>query len=210
VILRAAGRSAVPWKNGGGITREVAVHPPGSDLGSFDWRVSLAEVRSPGPFSTFPGIDRHLALISGRLLLRIAGEEAVLLTPASEPCDFPGDLAAAAEPLDSPVADLNVMTRRGRFAARLRRCSAVRDPVLRLQADTTLLLALAPLTARSASGATQLGALDALRLGAQQHAPLVLYIDPPATDFYLIEIERLGQHAVPFGGVGASGTALTS
>jgi environmental stress-induced protein Ves len=30
LILRARERFAVPWKNGGGVTREVAVHPPGS------------------------------------------------------------------------------------------------------------------------------------------------------------------------------------
>ena len=73
VILRAAERRAVPWKNGGGLTREVAAHPPQSDLGNFDWRVSLAEVRRGGPFSSFPGIDRHMAVISGRLELSISG-----------------------------------------------------------------------------------------------------------------------------------------
>jgi len=70
VILRAADRVAVPWKNGGGFTREVAAYPPQSDLGNFDWRVSLAEVRRGGPFSSFAGIDRHMAVICGRCSIR--------------------------------------------------------------------------------------------------------------------------------------------
>lgn len=60
-ILRAAERPALPWKNGGGVTREVVAHPPGSDLGHFDWRVSIAEIHNAGPFSRFPGIERRNA-----------------------------------------------------------------------------------------------------------------------------------------------------
>jgi uncharacterized protein len=191
VILRAADRTAVPWKNGGGLTREVAVHPPGSDLGSFDWRVSLAEVRAGGPFSIFAGIDRQLAVISGRLALSIAGKDTVMLTRSSAPCAFSGDLPASAEPVESPVADLNVMTRRGRCVARLRRCRGAGDTALTLHADTTLLLALAPLTLRSASWTGVLSALDAVRLTAQHHAPLALSIESSDPDFWLIEIEPL-------------------
>ena len=73
LILRARERVAVPWKNGGGVTRTVAVHPPGSDLKTFDWRVSIAEVRSSGPFSVFSGVERHMAVLSGRLSLSIDG-----------------------------------------------------------------------------------------------------------------------------------------
>ena len=189
VILRAAARRAVPWKNGGGLTREVAVHPPGSDLGNFDWRLSLAEVRAGGPFSTFPGIDRHLAVISGRLRLSVAGEDAVLLTPDSRSCEFPGDVPAAAEPLESPVFDLNLMTRRGRFVGRLRRGSAERGTVLRLGSDTSLLLALSPCTVRAASWSGELGALDAVRLAARREAPAALAIETAAADYWLIEID---------------------
>ena len=189
MILRAADRTAVPWKNGGGLTREVAVHPPGSDLGNFDWRVSLAEVRAGGPFSIFPGIDRQLAVISGRLALSIAAEDTVVLTAASAPCAFSGDLPAAAEPVESPVADLNVMTRRGRFVARLQRCRGPSGTTLTLHADTTLLIALAPLALDGASWAGELSVLDAVRLSAQRHAPLALSIASAAADFWLIEIE---------------------
>jgi environmental stress-induced protein Ves len=188
VILRAADRVAVPWKNGGGLTREVAVHPPGSDLGNFDWRVSLAEVRRGGPFSAFTGVDRLMAVISGQLQLSIAGRETLRLSSDSAPVAFPGDLAASAEPVQSPVIDLNVMTRRGDFVARLRHCRASAAAMLPLEAQTTLLLAIVPLTLHAPGVNGSLAALDAARLSLDRRASSSVSIEGAALDFWLIEI----------------------
>jgi environmental stress-induced protein Ves len=190
VILRAAERASVPWKNGGGLTREVAVHPPHGDLGSFDWRVSLAEVHRGGPFSAFPGIDRHMAVISGRLELSIPGRDVLNLSAATAPVSFPGEAAVYAEPLREPVTDLNVMTRRGRFTARLTHHSAGAAMQVRLEADTTVLLALAPLTLHAASLDANLSALDAARFSADTGT---LMVQPAGSDaaFWLIEVRPL-------------------
>jgi len=188
VILRAADRRAVPWKNGGGLTREVAVHPPGSDLASFDWRVSLAEVHQGGPFSTFPEIDRELAVIGGRLELSIAGCEVLTLSPQSAPVGFPGDLPARAEPVQSPVLDLNVMTRRGRFVAHLRRCSVAHSMMLRLEADATLVLALKALSVHAPSIEAELARLDALQFSVHPGDGCTASIAGAELDFWLIEI----------------------
>lgn len=115
-ILRAAERAAVPWKNGGGVTREVAAWPPGAGFEEFDWRVSIAEVRAAGPFSVFAGIDRTLAILEGRMVLNFSDRE-VTLDPHSAPFAFAGDAACFGTPVGGPVTDLNVMTRRGRCAA---------------------------------------------------------------------------------------------
>ena len=187
LILRAADRRGVPWKNGGGLTREVAAHPAGSDLGNFDWRVSLAEVRCGGPFSCFPGIDRQLAVLSGRLQLSIAGRDAQGLSSDTPAISFSGEVPVYAEPRQDPVTDLNVMTRRGRFLARLTRCSAAESTELRLEADTTLLLALAPLTLRAASIAAKLAALDAARFSASAQT-LSVHPAAPGASFWLIDI----------------------
>ncbi len=119
-ILRAADRVAMPWKNGGGVTREVAAWPPGAGIDAFDWRVSIAEVSSAGPFSHFAGIDRTLAILEGRMALAFA-ERAVELDAQSPPFAFPGDVACSGTPMGGAVSDLNVMTRRGRCTARVQR-----------------------------------------------------------------------------------------
>ncbi|MDP3170391.1 MAG: HutD family protein, partial [Polaromonas sp.] len=37
-----------PWRNGGGVTRELIAWPTPQD---WDWRISVAEIEKDGPFS---------------------------------------------------------------------------------------------------------------------------------------------------------------
>jgi uncharacterized protein len=115
-ILRAAQHVAMPWKNGGGETREIAVHPRGASLEDFGWRISMASVRGDGPFSLFPGVERTLCILEGDgLELAIAEAPPVILTTASAPLPFACDIPCCARLIGGPVLDLNVMTRRGQF-----------------------------------------------------------------------------------------------
>jgi uncharacterized protein len=165
VLIHPAGtRVAVPWKNGGGVTREVALSPSGSGFDGFDWRVSLAEVSRGGPFSLFPGIDRHMAIVSGRLSLTLGDAKPTILSPESAPVSFAGDLPVSAEPLEGTANDLNVMTRQGRCRARLRR--AALDCSLKLPAGTTVIIPLVPVTLHVAGEIYSLDALDAAQLDA--------------------------------------------
>jgi uncharacterized protein len=184
-VLRAAQRTPVPWKNGGGLTREVAVSPPGSDLAGFDWRVSIAEIRQPGAFSLFEGVDRRMAVLAGRLSLAIDARPAVTLTPESDALAFAGEVPVFAEPLGAPVTDLNVMTRRSRRAARLTRCCAPQY-LLEPHADATLLVALTELWVRCESEELRLTNLDALRIGPAGRCAIAARSGPAV--FHLIEI----------------------
>jgi len=118
IFLPASDRAAQPWKNGGGVTREVAAFPPAAGIDSFDWRVSIADVGTDGPFSIFPDIDRTLTILSGAGIALEMGRDALRLLPG-HPVSFPGDQPAAATLLDGPVTDLNVMSRRGKIAHRV-------------------------------------------------------------------------------------------
>lgn len=116
-ILRAADRTAVPWKNGGGVTREIAARPEDAGTEEFGWRVSLAEVAGDGPFSEFPGVDRTLTLAEGAgMELTVSGVPR-RVDERYAPCDFPGDEPTGCRLLDGPVVNFNVMYRRGRVAA---------------------------------------------------------------------------------------------
>jgi environmental stress-induced protein Ves len=116
--LSAASHRAMPWKNGGGTTIEVARSPEGDSFEDFDWRISMARVESSGPFSRFPGIDRSILVLSGAgMRLEIGGRAAVPLDPSCAPLAFPGEIDVAATLVEGGVEDLNVMTRRGRARA---------------------------------------------------------------------------------------------
>lgn len=183
--LRAAERTPVPWKNGGGVTREVVVSPAGSSLDDFDWRVSVADIRAAGPFSRFPGIERQMAVLSGRLSLAFDGRSPLTLTPESQAVAFPGEASVLAEPLDGSVTDLNVMTRRARCSARLTR-QTHETASLEARSETTLLLALSDLIVRNDDVELCLSRLDALRIARGAGCTITGRTGPAGFD--LIEI----------------------
>jgi environmental stress-induced protein Ves len=124
-VLRAADHKRMPWKNGGGMTTEIAVFRETAGLSDFDWRVSMARVEADGPFSIFPGVDRTLAILDGGgILLDVQGSAPVRLTRESEPHAFPADLPTAARLIDGAVTDLNVMSRRGSMGHSIRAISS--------------------------------------------------------------------------------------
>ena len=185
-LLRAAEQAAVAWKNGGGTTRELAVHPPGSDLERFLWRVSIATVAAAGPFSHFAGIDRRMAILAGRLLLSIEGGVPRALTPADPPLEFPGEAAVHAEPQGGAVTDLNVMTRRGQCAAQLQRHLLTVPLALAPVAATRMVVALADVEVRAGDDALRLMRLDALCLAPGAACELRARADGAAV--YLVEL----------------------
>jgi uncharacterized protein len=183
--LRAAERTPVPWRNSGGVTREVAVSPAGSSLDDFDWRVSVADIRAAGPFSRFPGIERQMAVLSGRLSFAIGERSPLILTAESQAVAFAGEASVSAEPLDGFVTDLNVMTRRARCSARLTRRTAQETASLEARSET-LLLALSDLIVRHDDVELCLSRLDALRIARGARCTIAARTGPAA--FHLIEI----------------------
>ena len=109
---------AMPWRNGRGMTTEIARGPEGD--GAFDWRISAAQLGESGPFSAFPGVDRILVVIEGSGLSLAHAESGlrVDLRPL-RPYAFSGDAATTCTLGAGPIRDLGVMVRRDRFQARI-------------------------------------------------------------------------------------------
>ena len=183
-ILKASDRVATPWKNGGGVTTEIAVFPQGAGFDDFGWRISAAQVAQGGPFSTFPGIDRKLAILEGRMKLAIAGIGDLELSRDTAPAEFPGDAATNATVLKGPVLDLNVMTRRDRFTSRLTRqkSSALAvDP-----RAATMIFALTPMTVMQSGKEVSLTPHD---VAIVEPGDGQIALDADA-DFYRIEVAQ--------------------
>ena len=114
-LLRSEQHRRMPWRNGGGVTYEVASSPAGTELADFDWRISIAEVAAGGPFSAFPDIDRTIILIEGEwMALTVDGRRHRF--GIGDPFSFDGGSETLCE-VPSRSRDLNVMTRRGRATA---------------------------------------------------------------------------------------------
>jgi uncharacterized protein len=107
ILIKADEVAAQPWRNGGGLTRELLRWP----VGAADWqlRISLADVRSNGPFSIFPGIERWFSVIDGAGVRLSLADADHLLQPGHEPLRFSGELPVNCALVDGPTTDLNLM-----------------------------------------------------------------------------------------------------
>jgi uncharacterized protein len=107
-IIRQSSFTAIPWKNGGGITHEAIRIPPGGD--SFLWRVSVAHIDSSGPFSDFAGYSRNMVLLQGQgLTLKFGNGEQRMLRKIGDSVEFDGALSTHCDLLNGPCVDLNFM-----------------------------------------------------------------------------------------------------
>jgi len=166
--------TAVPWKNGGGSTSELAAFPPGAGFDHFDWRISVATINESGAFSAFPGIDRSLVLVDGAALLLDVGGAAVRLDAAQARLSFTGETPVFAT-VSGLTKDFNVMTRRGRCRHEVARLAMTPSPLVwhRRGAVSLLFLADGECAEVAASGgedrarAWTLGRHDALLFGAE-------------------------------------------
>jgi len=107
-IIRKSTFTALPWKNGGGITHEAIRVPAGGD--SFLWRVSVAHIDASGPFSDFAGYRRRMVLLrGGGLTLKFGNGEKSVLRKIGDTVEFDGAMPAHCDLLDGPCVDLNFM-----------------------------------------------------------------------------------------------------
>ena len=52
-----------PWRNGGGVTRELLAWPAADE---WRLRLSIADIERNGPFSFYPAAERWFAVMEGR------------------------------------------------------------------------------------------------------------------------------------------------
>lgn len=112
-IIRSTDTLPQPWKNGMGTTREIARFPTDAGSDDFLWRVSVAEVNSAAPFSTFSGIDRQIVLLEGdgfTMTLDDAREHALVVP--FEPFAFAGEARVDVTMAGGATRDFNLMIRR--------------------------------------------------------------------------------------------------
>lgn len=137
-LIQYASLRPTPWKNGGGVTTELAMSPPGAGLGDFDWRVSLASIAEDGPFSQFPGVDRTLVMVAGDGVLLEVGDQRVVLSPSEPLVEFTGEDPVHATVGGQSTLDFNVLTRRGSYRHRIERFEVCGSVPLPRRSGTTL------------------------------------------------------------------------
>ena len=110
---------SMPWRNGGGITTEIAKGGKSSDGGGWGWRISIAVVATDGPFSIFGGIDRTLSVIEGNGMDLYHPDGQQIALNLFEVVEFDGGIRLEGKLRDGPIKDFNVMVDRNSFSANL-------------------------------------------------------------------------------------------
>jgi uncharacterized protein len=119
IVHREADNTPLPWKNGGGLTREILKAPAESAL--FDWRLSLATIDTAGPFSPFEGYDRTLVLVRGAgVELDFGAHGRATLRAPGQLAAFDGSWETSCTLLGGPSSDLNLIVSRARAQAQAR------------------------------------------------------------------------------------------
>jgi environmental stress-induced protein Ves len=112
-VIRYAEAPIQPWKNGRGITRELAVWPAplsATVAGAYDVRLSVAEVTRDGPFSTFPRY-RRWSFLAGPAPIVLDHALSSSLTVPGDHLELPGDRVLSAHLPAGPTHLVNVLAR---------------------------------------------------------------------------------------------------
>ncbi|MCB1379948.1 MAG: HutD family protein [Alphaproteobacteria bacterium] len=114
-IIRATDFAEGRWKNGMGISWDIASDPPGAGADHFGWRFAIARIDADVPFSAYPEVDRLFTLIDGNgLALDVDGQGLIDVNRRHIPHGFPGDAPTSCRLKDGPCRALNLfLARRG-------------------------------------------------------------------------------------------------
>lgn len=183
-----------PWKNGAGVTREIAVEPAGASLNDFDWRISVAEISGDAPFSVFAGIERCIVLLrgAGMCLLSERGAINARLNKPLEPFRFSGEEPLTATLIDGACTDFNVMVRKARWRAEVTEAHRPQD----IEAASAALVFCV-----QGSSSIQVAAHPKITLREGQAAlwrtsapARTLHVDTPDTHLLIVQLNALCQN----------------
>jgi environmental stress-induced protein Ves len=105
-LLDPAGYRRTPWKNGGGVTIDIAEQD--------GWRFGRTPITQPGPFSDYTGFDRVQVLVAGGgLVLETPDGEIDVRTPF-KPVAFAGETPIVSRLENGPVEVVNLIGNRAR------------------------------------------------------------------------------------------------
>jgi hypothetical protein len=133
--LPAAGFRRTPWKNGGGITIDIAdAYGPDVAPGSWQgmiWRLGRTTIAAPGPFSDLTGYDRLQTVISGQGLVLETPDGEIDLRRPFQVVRYDGGMPIVSRLEHGPVEVVNLIADRERCEIALAVVAAPAQHMLR-------------------------------------------------------------------------------
>ncbi|MDY7373736.1 HutD family protein [Acinetobacter oleivorans] len=114
-LIRADQYTKMLWKNGAGFTLEIARSQGKAD---FDWRISMADVTTSGPFSLFPNKQRIISVLDGKGMVLHVDDLPAKTLNQGDIFAFHGESQVQSELVDGAIRDLNLIYDPAKFHAR--------------------------------------------------------------------------------------------
>lgn len=167
MALPASGFRRTPWKNGGGISTDIAdCYRPDAAPADWDgviWRLGRTQIVTPGPFSDLTGYERLQVVIAGQGLVLVTPDGDIDLREPFQPVRYDGGRSIVTRLEHGPVEVVNLIADRALCEIAL----AVLKPGERAELRTGLHLLYAPdgmVTGDAGSQAFAVEVGDALRI----------------------------------------------
>lgn len=185
---------STPWKNGKGTTRQIIRYPEDSTLDDFIFRVSIASVTETGPFSSYPKIDRSLAVLEGSDLELNLNNKIILFIPQNTIIHFDGVDKAVVTACPNDVLDFGVMSRQGLAIHTLEKMSIQQGESFTRKMPYSLFFSLNPsvIYIMSNNETIYLNQYDSLLLTPEDHQQISLQThDNSQADFFMAEFNLI-------------------
>ncbi|MDI9723272.1 HutD family protein [Acinetobacter baumannii] len=131
-LIRTDQYTKMLWKNGAGFTLEIARSQGEAD---FEWRISMADVTTSGPFSLFPNKQRIISVLEGDgMVLHVDDLPAKTLNQGDN-FAFHGESQVQSELVDGAIRDLNLIYDPAKFHARFQWLNDAAEQVFISSAD---------------------------------------------------------------------------
>ncbi|GAA5096473.1 HutD/Ves family protein [Wohlfahrtiimonas larvae] len=176
----------MPWKNGQGTTRQIAIHPKDADISNFQWRISAATVNAIGPFSNFDHVTRSLALLTGESITLDIEGKVVPLHRNGQPVSFSGSVPTAMIECPTPALDFGVMTNDHFVQHSLNQSHFADGEIYHRTSPITLILAQSPCSINH----TKLDTFDAILLSASDPNYVTIQVSTKITSLLITEISE--------------------
>ncbi|TPX43504.1 hypothetical protein SeLEV6574_g05022, partial [Synchytrium endobioticum] len=125
-VLSTSDYKFMPWKNGLGVTSEIAIRPEGRECkkDNFLWRLSLSEIKDTCSFSVFPNYDIGLlilpdeemtpqkALVNPPALLHHNDHETAVVLRPLIPYTYNGEVPTTCHVRSPPLRHLTILAHR--------------------------------------------------------------------------------------------------
>ncbi|MHC0017960.1 HutD/Ves family protein [Acinetobacter pittii] len=185
-LIRADQYTKMLWKNGAGFTLEIARSQGEAD---FDWRISMADVTTSGPFSLFPNKQRIISVLDGQgMVLHIDDLPAKTLNQG-DIFAFHGESQVQSELVDGAIRDLNLIYDPAKFHARFQWLNDAAEQAFISSADLIFIFNQGSETEVNVDvHSVQLAANETLKIEKNTGVTSVHFTQNQPNSFYVIEL----------------------